>query len=285
MNNKLQILLFDVSPFIYIGYFGAMYILKDPTSQADSQKVISITENLVKKKVKECLTLYDDRTILPIFVYDGYPAWKKQISTEYKQQRTQTVTKEIKDAIINGLKVFPGYHVINRDQEADDIIATIKHKINSQAKEFFTNFTSYEFTIFSKDNDLLQLCDFRTILYDPANNKGRRDRNYMFEKFNGITNFKHVILHKICFGDSSDNIVGIFKGKKKKPIIQQFENCKKFTEFLHLPIIKPYKQQAIDLFNIIRLKHDLPYEIVGMHDNNQMLDFDITTFSVNKGLL
>ena len=84
---------------------------------------------------------------------------------------------------------------------------------------------------------------------------------YLKEKFNGIDNFKHIILHKVCFGDKSDNIEGVFKGKRRKAIVDKIKTCSKFSQFLESEFFdsEELKEQAKDLYSIIRLKRKLGF--------------------------
>lgn len=263
-NEKINVLLFDVSPFYYIGYYGATYCLKNTNQDlSDEKKVYEFTRNLIFSKIKKCIEKFQDKNALNmlVFCYDGYCARKKELAEDYKAGRTSNVPSNIRKMLEEDVKKFPGFHLFNKEEEADDILATAKRCL----KESFKNIT---FWIFSKDNDLLQLCDYRTFLIDPTKETSKRDRFYLFEKFNGLNNFKHIILHKICFGDSSDNIEGIFKGKKRKPIIEKIKEFSSFSGFLDSDLIKDSnkKQQAIKLYSMIRLRENL--ELVVFQNKN-----------------
>lgn len=254
-RNKNQTLLFDVSPFLYMAYYGATYILNNQADLNNENKLANVAENVLVGKIQACFNLVESENLLPIFCYDGRHniAKKKQINQNYKEGRSHPITKYIRERLMSTFKLFPGYHLINDNEEADDLIATLKSKVKSHL--------DCDFHIFSKDNDLLQLCDYRTFFYDPAVNKGTRDREYLKEKFNGIDNFKQIILHKVCFGDSSDNIEGIFKGRRRKVIVDYLKKCLTFRDFLNTDLIDSDEliQKAIDNYRIIKLKENLSY--------------------------
>lgn len=246
-----NILLFDISPFIYIAYFAASSMLKE---KATEDRLKSVTSNILLSRIDDCLSPFEGKKVTPIFCYDGLPQRKKELLQSYKSNRNHTISKELKNYLLGICNSFPGYHLINKEEEADDLIATVKEKFKSLNQDF-------SYFIFSRDNDLLQLADSKTTFVDPVLNGKVRDRKYLIEKF-GIENFKHIILHKICFGDTSDNIEGIFKGKRRAPIIEQIKSCKKFSEFLNLEIIQQnnLEDKAKELFSIIKLKNNIIYE-------------------------
>ena len=275
-ENNPTLLLFDVSPFLYIGYWGAVFMLKDRPSISDEGKVTSVATNIIVGKIKNIMQGFEDKPIIPVFIYDGFPQRKLDILKSYKDDRTKRITKEVKKALISTVKLFPGFHVINKDEEADDLIATILKIYRSSQYFYYINAF-----IYTRDNDLMQLSNYKTFVVDPAKDGKLKDREYLSQKFDGITNFKHVILHKICFGDPSDNITGIFKGRRRKPIIEQFQTCSKFSEFLNLDIVQERKKQAIDLFNLIKLRDNLEYDEVFNADQS-MLDFDMNILKPEK---
>ena len=251
--QKVNILLFDVSPFIYIAYYGTVYALKGPREETNEARIFPIASNMLISRIRSCFEMFDGLPILPIFCYDGSVAKKKNLVKNYKEGRTHSMSKDLRNNLLNIVKQFPGLHITNQEEEADDLFATMKEQYKDKDCNFF---------IFSKDNDLLQLCDYRTIFYDPALKGGIRDRKYLIDKFNGIKDFKKIILHKICFGDSSDNIEGIFKGQRRQKIVEAFVNCLTFNDFLKLDIVKQgnLEEQAKNLYNIIKLRKNLDFE-------------------------
>ena len=266
-NNKVSVLLFDVSPFLYMAYYGATSILNNQADLSDEDKICRVAGNILLGKIQSCFNLIPDNSyVLPIFCYDGINSTvkKKQVNQNYKAGRTHPLTKKIRTYLMNMFKLYPGYHLINDEEEADDLLSSMKDKVKS-------NLENCEFYIFSKDNDLLQLCDYRTCFFDPGSNGGFRDRKYLKEKFD-LENFKHIILYKVCFGDKSDNIEGIFKRKRHKPIIAKFNDCLIFKDFINLDILETSEQklQAKDLYSIIKLKSNLIYEGKLISDCSQL---------------
>lgn len=269
--KRIKALLFDVSPFLYMSYYGASYNSGSEQNSEDLTKLSRICNNILLGKIRACFEMYEGHPIIPIFCYDGLHsiAKKKEFVGEYKEGRTG-LPKEVKTGMINIVKLFPGYHIKNNEEEADDLVATAKQELKDKYGEFV------EFVIFSKDNDLLQLCDYRTDFYDPAKDKGIRGRCYLMEKFNNITNFKHIILHKVCFGDSSDNIEGVFKGRRRAQIVEEIKKSLRFSEFLQSPIFENNDviQKAKELFHIIKLKKDVPYNKI-VNKDMSILERDI----------
>jgi len=270
-NEEIKILLFDVSPFLYMSYFAATGILNNQADLSNESKVARISCSILESKLQTCFSFFANENILPVFCYDGINSIikKKEVNPQYKEGRSHPLTKNIRKEMLDILKLFPGYHISNDDEEADDLISTMKFKLKDKYPEA-------NFCIFSKDNDLLQLCDYRTTFFDPGTNKGFRGREYLSEKFNGLINFKHIILHKICFGDSSDNIEGVFKGKRRKPIIDVIQTCSCLKQFLEEAPFEneDQKRRAIELFSIIRLKTNCSYSGFLISDTAQ-LDFDV----------
>lgn len=266
-NNKVSVLLFDVSPFLYMAYYGATSILNNQADLSNEDKICRVAGNILLGKIQSCFNLIPDNSyVLPIFCYDGINSTvkKKQVNQNYKAGRTHPLTKKIRTYLMGMFKLYPGYHLINDEEEADDLLSSMKDKVKF-------NLENCEFYIFSKDNDLLQLCDYRTCFFDPGSNGGFRDRKYLKEKF-GLENFKHIILYKVCFGDKSDNIEGIFKRKRHKPIIDKFNDCLIFKDFINLDILETPEQklQAKNLYSIIKLKSNLIYEGKLISDCSQL---------------
>lgn len=253
-NEKFDVgfLLFDISPFLYIGYNGALAILKDPHHNF----IVHKSKDLVRSKVLQCMSFAEQecRTIFPVYCYDGFPQWKKEMFEEYKKDRPQMIDPQVKSILKSYLKTFPGLHLYNSQEEADDMICTAKEKLKKKFN--ITKESNVQFYIFSSDNDLMQLTDSKTIQYSPYKEGQVKDSRYLAEKFNGLESFKKVVLHKICFGDSSDRIEGIFKGKRRGPIVAELNKVKNYNEFYDLDIVKPFAERAHELENIIRLKKD-----------------------------
>ena len=270
-KNKVDVLLFDVSPFYYIAYYGAYYVLskREPwkkPEELDQYKLMDLTTRFLYSKFENIFYNYIVKECLPLYVYDGVPQRKLELlKNHYKEGRTQRIPKEIKQELKKYLAGFPGYHVSNPEEEADDLIATLRYNIK------LDNSFNKNFIIYSRDNDLLQLADWQTTVIDPANQGGVKDRAYLTKKFDGLQDYKQVILHKICFGDASDNIEGIFKGKRRKPIIEEIKKMETFKQFLTWLGDKALIQKAIDLASVIKLKEDLPYNIRFSSNNTTIL--------------
>lgn len=258
---KVGFALFDVSPFIYIGYNAAVYIVKN----GDKEKIISVSKGLIENKIVQCYKFAGQTVdkIVPFFVYDGYAKWKNDLQGgTYKEGRTH-IDPEIKSTLFDFIKTFGGYHLKNEEQEADDVLCSVKQKIISKLNK--DEIQNCQFFIFTRDNDLLQLCDSKTIIYDPVKDGGVKDISYLKEKF-GITNFKKIVLYKICFGDSSDKIDGIFKGRRRKPILAYIDEIKSYKDFYNWSEVKPLVEQAKRLESIIKLKSDCDF-------NKKFVDF------------
>ena len=284
-KNKVDVLLFDVSPFYYIAYYGAYYILskqepwKKP-EELDQYKLMDLTTRFLYSKFENIFYNYIVKECIPLYIYDGVPQRKLELlKNHYKEGRTQRIPKETKQELKKYLAGFPGYHISNPEEEADDLIATLRYNIKLDSS-FNKNFI-----IYSKDNDLLQLADWQTTVIDPTNQGGVKNRVYLAKKFDGLQDYKQVILHKICFGDASDNIEGIFKGKRRKPIIEEIKKMETFKQFLTWLGDKALIQKAIDLASVIKLKEDLPYNIRFSSNNTfQNLNIFQSCKILNNGL-
>lgn len=251
-KNKIGCLLFDVSPFLYIGYSSAVYMV----GRKEGDDVQSMAIKIALNKIESCINFasaYCSAAKI-FFVYDGYPASKLNSVAQYKQKRNHE-GKQIRDAIEEQVKTLPGYHVSNSEEEADDIISTLKHKLSIKLAG-----KDYQFFIFTRDNDLLQLGDDRTLIYDPVVKGGVKDKQYVINKF-GINSFKKIVLHKICFGDRSDNLEGVCKGKRRAPILSKIMSCRTYEDFYNLDEIKPHIQQAKKLEELIRLKNNCTFDL------------------------
>lgn len=132
--------------------------------------------------------------------------------------------------------------------EADDVIALTTKYIKS-------NYNNKNIYIVSGDEDFLQLGDENIYFV-----------NYRKKKPIELTKQEadDALIKKIVNGDCSDNIDGIFKGKRIKGKKQLLEDKNKLIEFLDKDENKEYKkkyllnQKIID-FNFIPKKYSTPF--------------------------
>jgi len=259
-------LLYDVMPHVYASFHGAKKMCKiftDVITEAQMPQLMNMSKSLLLNKLRQASNHLEGK-IVPIFCYDGRPKRKLEKDKDYKANRVQVMPINIRQVLLNTVKNQQGFHLINKDEEADDLLATAKHKITKQFGK------DSKFYIFSRDNDLLQLCDDNTVFVDAAGGWGNvKDKKYLMEKF-GLDNFKKVVLYKVCFGDPSDNITGIFKGKRKKPIIEKINSSKSVKEFINDSglVTSEMIPQIKNLMSMIRLRDNLPYEKVLKDDDN-----------------
>lgn len=196
------------------------------------------------------------------------PTFRHEMYKEYKSQRQATpsgvvsqipVAKEVLEAL--GVPVF-----FKEGVEADDLIATICHKISKEEP--------MDMFIVSGDLDNLQLVDERIKVYTLG--KGIKDTviydiNKVRERF-GVEPGQMVDFRALT-GDPSDNIPGV-EGIGKKTaaeIIQKYGSIKNLYEELatDTAVLKPKvkeslkknKNSAIMSFELSQMKKDVDINI------------------------
>lgn len=252
-------------PYVYSAYFGAISFLKlEEVTAAVEDNLLLVSKQLLIKKLQQPFQNLSGN-FLPVYCYDDFPKRKKELYPEYKENRkkkddSKKMSFRVRNTLLLSVKNRDGYHLSSPDEEADDVIATAKKMIDEKLKG-----QDYRIYILSTDNDLLQLTDDHTVCVDIM--KGSwgiiKDKTYLAEKY-GLNNFKKVLLHKICFGDTSDNIKGIIKPHTRKaPIIAKINECNNLKDFVLDSgfVAKEKIPEVKKLMNLIILRDNLPCKI------------------------
>jgi len=276
----VNVFLFDVSPYIYSSLFGAVAALKIKGSipKPMEARLLQMAKAFFINKLKTPFTCIGGNCI-PVYCYDGKPIRKRELYPAYKENRKKIANPmpfNLKESLTRVAKGLPGYHLTNPQEEADDILASAKAFIKNTLQEPCT------FYVFSTDNDLLQLGDDNTVFIN-CNKWGEyKDKEYLKKEFNGIEKYKQVVLHKICFGDSSDNITGIFKGARRQAITDEFKKCRNMGDFMSMPKIEASMIPEIKtLYKLIKLNDNVPYDVNFVEDSSEfnckvdMIDIDL----------
>lgn len=149
-------------------------------------------------------------SICPIFAYDGAGAKqeRQKILPEYKANREPREFDPVPD-VKAMCHYLPGLHIEQAGREGDDAIAyACKLCANKNV------------IVFSGDRDIQALMSYLNVkVYSP--NKGRFiEKADIYEAYHVFEPAK-IAISKSVFGDSSDNIKGIFRLQKKsvEPIL------------------------------------------------------------------
>lgn len=126
------------------------------------------------------------------------PRWRKTDEETYKQPRDHSKSNFVFESIDASVKFFHQLGLRNMfpvELEADDIVAHLT-QVN----------TGHKFVV-SSDQDLLQLIDNETIVYEPS--KRQRITTNNFEQHTKGIQLKDFVHYKAIRGDPSDNIKGV----------------------------------------------------------------------------
>ncbi|MDR2077450.1 MAG: DNA polymerase I, partial [Rickettsiales bacterium] len=191
MQNK-NLILVDGYSFFFRAYFALKNIRKRSDGLAVNG-VYGFTRMLMK-------LIIDLRSTHIAVVFDtGGKNFRHDIFPEYKSNRPPVpedmipqfpLLREVADAM--------GIITVEKEgYEADDVIATLAKKANSEG---------YEVMIISNDKDLMQLIDDNVFLYDTKDNK-KIGPDEIVEKW-GVRP-KQLLGVLSLMGDASDNVPGI----------------------------------------------------------------------------
>lgn len=198
------------------------------------------------------------------FAFDkGSKTPRHQSFVDYKKGRTQAP-----DSLFEQMKIVKqilSFAEIpwaeNFDFEADDLIASMKYTLIQQNP-------NTQITIFSSDQDLLQLVDKQTTVVDSIKNDVISVKN--IDNFESIMNMlpSQIVDFKVLAGDKSDNIK-IIEGlgeKGAQKLLKEFKNLSniiKNVEILTPKIsnqIKEKKDKLLFFQNFITLRNDASFD-------------------------
>ena len=208
MENSYNTLLID-GPYLYHRSANVPYKLTN-SSGVDTTSLHSffVSINALRKK-------FNPDEIIVTWESHGTPSWRKKISSKYKLNYESNVDPiQLKD-IQYLLHLFgvPQYYA--PENEADDVIASLKESSKGCI------------VIFTIDKDIMQLVDDNTHIW---NGKKLFKIKDVKEKF--LVEPKEIPdLLAIC-GDNVDNIIGIkgYGPKKSAKIINKYGSIEKFIK-------------------------------------------------------
>lgn len=146
---------------------------------------------------------------------DGHPKHKYDAAPSYKDNRDSSGrTGDPMPEISILARMLPGYHLYDPHQEADDCIAAFIHRLRRRERR--TGRWRASVTVVSSDQDLLGLVG-PDVLWQPRSHEpalgpkevGAKLVGLPVRKKGGGFNQRHVALYKALCGDSSDNITGV----------------------------------------------------------------------------
>ena len=166
--------------------------------------------NVIRKKVPD-----NSHFVLAFDASDG-KNWRKDFYPDYKSQRPLNkdvflLMNDVFESFIPEYKSKnPGIIIMKEEgKEADDLVARKVRSIRKNSKD--------EISIIASDQDYLQLIE-------PESNIHLRDMNFKNLSENKPVLGKNYLIQKIIYGDKSDNIIPMFKGRnsgnKKKELYE-----------------------------------------------------------------
>ncbi|MEZ4749932.1 MAG: DNA polymerase I [Bdellovibrionota bacterium] len=185
------------------------------------------------------------------------PTFRKKLYPKYKANREAPPEDLVKQIpyIQKAVDAFGITRMQMEGYEADDVIATLAHRANSE---------SYHVDIISGDKDLMQLVGPKIALFDTMKDK-RYDAAAVEEKF-GVGPEQMVDLLALM-GDSSDNVPGV-KGigpKTAAELLQKYKTLDGIYEALEeikqqkrKEVLKEEKALAYLSRDLVTLKKDVP---------------------------
>lgn len=234
-------------------------------------------------------------------VFDGSSARRKKIFPEYKANRSArdpetslSFTREDCDVSLVGEQIKNQFRLIERllkltnismirvpNEEADDVIASFIKK-NSDSLNM----------VFSTDRDYFLLASGKTILFSHDGKVFEKNaiEAYYKKKFDIDILQENILAYKALTGDTSDNVKGVFRLRKKMAALlsrhNSYESMLSSSEFAFLS--QSEKKKFIESEEIIRRNFiilnffdDVPYDdfiVPGTNDKNSFVSF----FNENK---
>lgn len=198
-------------------------------------------------------------------VFDGSSARRKKIFPDYKANRSArdpetslSFTREDCDVTLAGESIKNQFKLIERlvkltsistvrvpNEEADDVIASFVRK-NSDSLNM----------IFSTDKDYFLLASGKTVLFSHDGKVFEKNsiEAYYKKKFDIDIQQKDILAYKALTGDTSDNVKGVFRLRKKMAALlsrhSSYENMVSSSEFAFLSASE--KSKFIESEGIIR---------------------------------
>ena len=233
INDTDPILFIDMSYYIFYRFFAlcAWWKRAYPDEPLDIEKIldnnifINKYHKLFIENIKKITKKYRIQNANIIFAKDcrRYNIWRNEYYEDYKKSRddkNKRFNKDIfiytYDKIVPDLKKLDISIAINKNAEADDVIAILKKVIRNR---------NYKIPIYiiTNDHDYLQLFDDSTYIY---NLKGLNLRT------ESRGNSKLDLQFKIFRGDTSDNITPVVSRKMRDDkLIDLIYNKNLFNEF------------------------------------------------------
>lgn len=266
-GNADRILIVDLSNLAYISYYGHKDLIANGNP---SGHIFGFCAKIFRFAMKA-----DNYNLGLVFALDGYPKRKMEIKKDYKGKREEK-TFNPKPDVCDLVSYFKCSTLFNKEEEADDLIATFCHK-NQRAGRTID--------ILSTDHDLYQLLGKIGVRqYNPI--KRRYVRKEDLESKYGLKDWEKVPLWKSIFGDPSDNIPPALMRVPKKRFIPFINECdgtvdgfyerligESFTEKTNEKISnEDNKNKVKENFDIIKLRENIEYNETTCRGNKRFLD-------------
>lgn len=160
------------------------------------------------KSILYYLGIAPGKKICLTFAYEGENSkqYRQAVVPGYKANRGEDRFRPTDD-VEHLFRNIPGFHVKSPDMEGDDVLAWAAWNARHSEKDLI---------ILSSDKDLWALMDDRIKIFSPYLERFVTQED-VWEQYM-LTDPKKIYLAKAIFGDSSDNIKGVYRLLKKQVI-------------------------------------------------------------------
>ena len=247
--NCQEIYLIDGSAYIYRAYHAIAPLNNSrglPTHAVYG--FITILRRILRERQPECLAVAFD-TRGPVFRHRLYPQYKANRPAMPDDLAVQL------PYIRQAVRAYNILALEDGDQEADDLIASVVHRLGCQGCRV---------VIVSGDKDLLQLVSDRVTLWDPMNDR-TMDVQAVQAKY-GLPP-EQLLDYFALIGDSSDNVPGVpgVGPKTAAKLISQYSSLEQL--YNEAAAMKPskvkeqlltHRAEAFLARDLIRLNREVP---------------------------
>lgn len=237
---------------IFRAFFAPFRDLTSPTGEPTKATYVftQMLINLVQNRKPDFLAMVIDSGDAGVFrteIYPEYKANRKEIPSDFFPQEKR-ILEIVRDS---GVPIFakPGF-------EADDLIATMARRLADQ---------DYQIYLVSKDKDLRQILNDRTVMYDPQSNEIVDAAKLEAKVGYGPSEAVEV---QTLMGDAIDNVPGI-PGVGEKTAAKLIKQYGKVDNILkHLDELTPKLRENFEKFSdklslsrqLVTLRNDVDFE-------------------------
>jgi len=265
------LIVIDFSNLAYAQLYASLYAndIKDPrNADFEGYKAHLL---FFYRKLRSVVTILREKNTALVFAKDNTPVAKFEIFSDYKGQRDDFLKSfNFRSEILEFVRYIDCYIAESKNQEADDVIATLAKKYKDR-----------ELYIVGRDKDLWQTMKYKNIrIYDFTKDKIIKEED--IHKVYGFTNPSFIKLHKAFWGDSSDNIPNVVPRMQRQlmPLIEKTNGTLK--DFWLKYDEKEVNSRCKTLLDSNREKIEINYKLAKLQWN---LPLEFSKYEANPGEL